>query len=285
MTKVTMKAMRMTGNKILSGAFALAMSAMVLWPCAGCAKGYGYDRDSLEEVVVKAMGDCEWSDDKTVYNRFFVVTDSIVRPASWAERLKADFTSGFFSNFSTTDLRYLLDAYMEHSQCDSLRQRVANDYESFRQRFAHLFPGSPAPDISFTDMQGRHLSLQSLRGKTLLVDIWGTWCAPCIAEIPYLEKLQKAFADRTDVMIMSIACDKKESTWKAFLGRHSTTWHQFLVTQEGNNVLDKKYYCDGIPRFIIIGPDGLIVNADAPRPSEDTFMEYFKGIVEGYADK
>lgn len=270
----------MTGNRFVSGMFALAVSAMALWPCSGCAQKDAYDRDSLEEVVVKAMGDCEWGDSRAVFDRFFCVADSVVKPASWAERLKADFASGFLSNFSTDDLRYLLDAYLEHSTSDTLRQRVTRDYEAFRQRSAHLFPGSPAPDISFTDMSGRQLSLKSFRGKTLLVDIWGTWCGPCIAEMPYLEKLQKAYAGRTDVMIMSIACDKKEAQWKAFLSRHPTTWHQFLVTQEGNSVLDKKYYCEGIPRFIIIGRDGRIVNADAPRPSEDMFAEYFKGIAD-----
>lgn len=58
------------------------------------------------------------------------------------------------------------------------------------KKYGHLFPGRPAPNLTFTDTDGKALSLQSFKGQLLLVDIWGTWCAPCIEEMPYLAKLQ-----------------------------------------------------------------------------------------------
>lgn len=78
---------------------------------------------------------------------------------------------------------------------------------------------------------------------------------------------------------MSIACDKKAEKWKTYLASHPTTWHQYLITGEGNQTLDKAYFCEGIPRFIIIDKQGNIVAANAMRPSEKDFREYFRKIV------
>lgn len=142
-----------------------------------------------------------------------------------------------------------------------------------------FFPGAQLPNLTFTDTDGKALSLQSFKGQLLLVDIWGTWCAPCIEEMPYLAKLQDEYAARKDVRIMSIACDKKAERWKAYLAKHPTSWHQYLVTDAGNKMLDEVYFCEGIPRFIIIGRDGNIISADALRPSEKSFSEYFRKIV------
>lgn len=49
--------------------------------------------------------------------------------------------------------------------------------------------GSPLPDLTFADQGGRKLTLSSLKGKPLLVNLWATWCAPCVAELPTLAKL------------------------------------------------------------------------------------------------
>ena len=157
--------------------------------------------------------------------------------------------------------------------------RVKCHYDAMIKKYGHLFPGRPAPNLTFTDTDGKSLSLQSFKGQLLLVDIWGTWCAPCIEEMPYLAKLQEEYAARKDVRIMSIACDKKTERWKAYLAKHPTSWHQYLVTDAGNKMLDKVYFCEGIPRFIIIGRDGNIISADAMRPSEKSFPEYFRKIV------
>ena len=97
--------------------------------------------------------------------------------------------------------------------------------------------------------------------------------------MPYLAKLQDEYAARKDVRIMSIACDKKAERWKAYLAKHPTSWHQYLVTDAGNKMLDEVYFWEGIPRFIIIGRDGNIISADALRPSEKSFSEYFRKIV------
>jgi thiol-disulfide isomerase/thioredoxin len=238
-----------------------------------------YRLDSLEEVVASAMQQEEYKDYIGMFKAYFAAIDQKVTPKEWAERMKADAMTGIFDNFCTTDEHELYQLYQEQDQPDSLRQKVKSHYEAMIAKYGHLFPGKPAPALTFTDKEGKEHSLQSFKGKVLLVDIWGTWCAPCIAEMPYLAALQKKYADREDVMIMSIACDKKAEKWKAYLAKHPTTWHQYLVTDKSNDQLDKAYFCEGIPRFIIIDRKGNIVSADAMRPSDKAFDEYFSKIA------
>ena len=152
-------------------------------------------------------------------------------------------------------------------------------YSKMVENYAATYPGKPAPNFTFTDVSGKQLSLESLSGKLLLIDIWGTWCVPCIEEMPNIEALQKQYAHRDDVHIMSIACDKKRERWISFLGKHPTTWHQYLVTPEGDEVLNTAYHVVGIPRFIIVGRDGRIITPDAMRPSEPEFAAYFDKLV------
>ncbi len=240
-----------------------------------------YRVDSLEMMVDSLMPHLDTMDEQTMFKAYFATIDKVVKPQEWADRLKADVVSQMFDSFSVSDQKQLYDLYLQVSPnaADSLKSKVKNHYEAMIQKYGHLFAGKPAPNLTFTDKAGKQLSLASFRGQTLLVDIWGTWCAPCIAEMPYLAALQKQYAGRKDVRIMSIACDKKADRWKAYLAKHPTTWYQYLVTEQGNKMLDDVYFCEGIPRFIIIDKQGNLVNADAMRPSDEGFNEYFKKIV------
>lgn len=243
--------------------------------------GVEYREDSLVTLVDSMMPHLDTMDGQTVFKAYFATIDKVVKPKEWADRLKADVISQVFDGFSVSDEHELYELYQQASTdaADSLKNKVKTHYETMVRKYGHLFAGKLAPDLTFIDKAGKTLSLSSFRGQTLLVDIWGTWCAPCIAEMPYLAALQKEYANRKDVRIMSIACDKKADRWKAYLAKHPTTWHQYLITEQGNKMLDDVYFCEGIPRFIIIDKQGKFINADAMRPSDKGFAEYFKKIV------
>ena len=60
------------------------------------------------------------------------------------------------------------------------------------QKFTPLDAPRPAPDVTFSDADGRSTSLAAFRGKIVLVNLWATWCAPCVEEMPALDRLQAA---------------------------------------------------------------------------------------------
>lgn len=258
----------------------ILLCAMLITTIHGYAQEKTYNPDSLYNVVERSMTNESVYDDSTTFKHYFNAIDSLIKPEEWAEMMKADVMKSLLSGYSSSDLNKIVDLYMYSSKNDSLKNVIRETYGDFRKKYGHLFTGQPAPDITFTDKQGKKLSLRSFRGKTLLVDIWGTWCGPCIAEMPYLEKLQAKYGNRKDVMIMSIACDKNVGTWKAFLGNHHTTWHQFIADKAGNKTLDDKYFCIGIPRFIVIDKNGNLINADATRPSDKDFDNWFMSVTD-----
>ena len=156
-------------------------------------------------------------------------------------------------------------------QTDSLREKINHCLDEYKTKYGHLAKGKPAPDIEFTDKEGKIHHLSEYKGKVLFVDIWGTWCAPCIAEFPHLRAIQEHFKDNPDVMIMSLSCDieRKPERWLPFLQQRGDeiTWHQFMLTKEGNKVTSDVYHIFGIPHFMLIDKEGNFVSYDGPHPS------------------
>ena len=69
-------------------------------------------------------------------------------------------------------------------------------------------PPSPAPEISFSDLSGNTLGLEDFRGQVVLVNFWATWCAPCLRELPSLERLQAALSE-DDFGLLAISIDRE----------------------------------------------------------------------------
>lgn len=239
-----------------------------------------YDKDSITQYLSYKLPSDNLPTHDDYVNAMTAAIDKYITNEVWQQRYRCDFTIDLIEMIGTVENPLsILDSYIETSPPDSLAARVRKACSQIMSDYGKTYPGEYAPDFTFTDMGGKRLSLKSLLGKTLLIDIWGTWCVPCIEEMPYLEKLQQKYSQREDIHIMSIACDKKADKWKTFLEKKPTSWHQYLITPEGDKVLNNVYHVMGIPRFIIIDKLGRIVSAEAQRPSFDTFNEYFDNIV------
>ncbi|MBQ6032365.1 MAG: TlpA family protein disulfide reductase, partial [Prevotella sp.] len=241
-----------------------------------------YNKDALLEKVYQRMKMDTIKTADQYYKMIYPMIDMTVFNREYAERLKADVMLSLMDMMMTDDPKPYLDNYLNNCGADSLRKKVLSRYDEYLKTNSHLFKGQPAPDFTFTDKKGKLIRLSDLKGKLLFIDVWGTWCAPCIEEIPFIAKLQEKYRNNPNVMIMSIACDKESARpkWLAFLKKHKEmNWAQYQVTTEGNKILDDVYHVMGIPRFMIIDKDGIIIDADAPRPSFDTFNAFFDNIV------
>jgi thiol-disulfide isomerase/thioredoxin len=75
------------------------------------------------------------------------------------------------------------------------------------QKFTPLDAPRPAPDVTFSDADGRSTSLAAFRGKIVLVNLWATWCAPCVEEMPALDRLQAALGGDT-FAVVAISSDR-----------------------------------------------------------------------------
>ena len=117
-------------------------------------------------------------------------------------------------------------------------------------------------DISYRAMMGEYIIYY--RGKVVVVDVWATWCAPCKAEIPHLEELEKQMKGR-DVVFISVSIDTDHAKWTQFVREKGLGGVQLFSNNKG--VIVDDYQLDGVPRFMVFSKQGTTVSTNAPRPS------------------
>ncbi|GGX01020.1 thiol-disulfide isomerase/thioredoxin [Salegentibacter mishustinae] len=146
-------------------------------------------------------------------------------------------------------------------QENSFKEEINKTYVSLKR----LEKGNPAPYFELQNQTGDTLSLKDFKGKTTYIDIWATWCGPCIEEIPSLKKLQKKFPN---VNFVSISIDKKDkiANWRKFLNDKNLNASIQLVAFQ-DETFKENFGISGIPRFILIDKNGNLIDVDAKRPS------------------
>ncbi len=130
--------------------------------------------------------------------------------------------------------------------------------------------GQPAINFNYPDIDGNNVSLSSLKGKLVYVDVWATWCGPCRAEIPSLQKLEVDYHER-DVTFLSVSVDQDKEAWRKMVADEELGGIQLWA--DGWSKITKDYAIFGIPRFMLFDTKGNIISTNAPRPSSDSIRE------------
>ena len=104
------------------------------------------------------------------------------------------------------------------------------------------------------------------------VDVWATWCGPCIAQIPALEQLQKDYKEE-NIVFMSVSVDTDKDAWLKML--HEDQLQGVQLWADGWSEITRSYAIFGIPRFLLFDPDGKVISVDAPRPTSGEIRELF----------
>ncbi|WP_136667424.1 TlpA disulfide reductase family protein [Flavobacterium sp. H122] len=141
--------------------------------------------------------------------------------------------------------------------------------------------GTNSPSFNYENHKGGTTKLEDFKGKYVYIDVWATWCGPCRAEIPSLKKTEEAYHGK-NIEFVSISIDqqKDHEKWKKFVTEKQLGGVQLMADKDWNSDFAKSYGITGIPRFILIGPDGKIVNADAPRPSSPELTRLLDSVVK-----
>ena len=166
-------------------------------------------------------------------------------------------------------------------------KEFAKDYPQYIEAFTAEYEkviqdmdGQPVPDIMLERPDGSKVSIKSLQGKYTYIDVWATWCGPCCKEIPFVEKLVEQMKDNKNLQFVSFSVDADRGAWEAKLQKDQPAWPQFILDSEANKTLSDALAITGIPRFFILGPDGIIINQDAKRPSDPELVEYLNELTQ-----
>lgn len=148
-------------------------------------------------------------------------------------------------------------------------------YNEMYEANRSLFKGQPAIAFTLPDTTGKMVSLSDFRGKYVYIDMWATWCGPCRAQIPHLEALEKRLEGK-NICFVSISCDNGQKEWKRYVKDHQLKGVQLYLGYDKEFM--KSIQCNGIPRFILIDPEGNYVNANMSRPSEAETLKILESL-------
>ncbi len=138
--------------------------------------------------------------------------------------------------------------------------------------------GRPSPNFVGTDIDGKQYGVRDFRGKYVYIDMWATWCGPCQKELPYLKQLEEKYHGK-NIVFLGLSIDKDVEKWQQRVKSGALCGTQLHIGT--GTQFQKDYKIGGIPHFILLDPNGRIVNPNMTRPSsEDTekILNSLKGL-------
>lgn len=169
-------------------------------------------------------------------------------------------------------------AKAEKKSNEQLYTTLTDNYTEQHNLIKNTTKGSSSPQFTdYENYKGGKSSLEDFKGKYVYIDVWATWCGPCKQQIPFLQTLEKKYHGK-NIEFISISIDNPnlKDKWKQMIADINMTGVQLFAN--GDQSFANAYQITGIPRFILIDPQGNIVEANAPRPSDPRLTAIFTDL-------
>lgn len=164
--------------------------------------------------------------------------------------------------------------YMEGFSYSDYKELLAEKFKLLNL----LKPGMEAPNIVGALPDGPPFSLEELRGKTVLVDVWATWCAPFRREMPYLEKIKDEFVTHDNIVFLNVSVGNNIDAWEKYLGKDGLL-QGININKDGS--IYRQYNIAGVPKYILVDRDGKIFSYDADPPPSGICQTKLENVLKG----
>ncbi len=159
--------------------------------------------------------------------------------------------------------------YHHYSMNRSYREIIARAGRAYK-KFQHddpLLPNELLMTDGKTKVRLENVLAQN-KGKYVLLDLWASWCMPCIEEIPALQALKKKYrADK--IAFINVSVDTNIPAWQTRLDQlRSDSTNNYLLLNKDNAALVRQIRLYAIPRYLLYDKEGNLINIDAPEPSD-----------------
>jgi len=165
------------------------------------------------------------------------------------------------SNVGYTVLEYI------YPLSDNIAFKKANPLNGieFNEKLASI---KSIHDLVSSDTSGNKIDFKTFKGKYVLIDFWASWCKPCIADIPYLKKVIAEFKNDS-IQFISVSLDTDRKKWKKAILDNNLNWLQVSELTGFHGLVPT--YCKiivGVPQYVLVDKNGVIINPDTPRPDD-----------------
>jgi thiol-disulfide isomerase/thioredoxin len=144
------------------------------------------------------------------------------------------------------------------------------------QGFRGVLVGSPAPDFELLNLQGAAVRLSDLRSKPVLINFWATWCAPCVLEMPNIQKYYERYPGEFYVLAVNAGEDeRKVETFAEDIGI------TFEILLDPGTELNDIYSLRGYPSSFFVDKDGIIQAVHVGMMTEDQIAGYLRELGVG----
>ncbi len=182
------------------------------------------------------------------------------------------FTTGYIDKVGVNDITDLQSLYYAYVTDPALRAA----YKKACEKWDLSAMGRRSPDFEAVDLEGKAYSLKDFEGKYLFIDLWATWCGPCRRQVPYLKKLEEKFKGK-NINFLGLSVDSEQAAWEKMVKSGELSGIQLLLGEDTKG-FQKAYNIKGIPHFILLDPEGKIVNNNMMRPSEENIEKVLNAL-------
>lgn len=130
---------------------------------------------------------------------------------------------------------------------------------------------------SFLSMEGSSITFEAIlekhRGKTILIDVWSSWCKDCIVGMPIVNALQ---IQHEDVVFLFLSMDKNIESWKKGIEKYHVKGEHYFVTSGWKGPFGSSIKLDWIPRYMVVGPEGHIQLYKAVKANDENIQKALK---------
>jgi len=183
------------------------------------------------------------------------------------------YIGNYINNKDTSNSGKLLRFFANEIRHPTIKRELRNRYLKAKEVLENpVIKNAILSDFSDLPEAGSVLSkiINKHKNKVIYLKFWAPWCAPCLAQIPYAEKLEEIFSPE-DFSLINLCVDTPKDRWKATISEKQLRGFQYLLNDQQYKQLQVLFRIEGIPHYVLIDKKGNIVNENAPVPGDLVF--------------
>lgn len=221
---------------------------------------YGYEvaylrqKDAIQGIpaFVSFISDVTQREDQAAFYQVMYLRELMTSPSYWSKHTQL---------FNAEVLEQVLLGQQKNPYYYLLETPSSN--------YFNAQVGEEAYDFKAINRAGEEVQLSDFKGKFVFIDNWASWCGPCLRHRPSVLELSRAFQDQPEIVFLMVSVDGTKAAWQRYFGRKKEADApalDLLVENGMEETYGDRYNIGFIPKYVLIGPDGKILDANLPEP-------------------